>query len=573
MKKLIFLLLLSCLILGNAVILCSASSDFPTVTVSCDSTCNANGQITVSVDLSNVTSDSAYCGISFGLIYDKDNFAYSSHTTGAVISGDAGIDSTAGEINPTASENEIYVSYAAITPKTDNGNIIKIVFDVLPDAKGESDFTLSNLKIKNDKYQSIVVSQVYASTLPLPILKVDIADDIVKGGDSVTVNIALENASNYCGFSFGLIYDSTRFTYVSHSAGSVISGFANINPSAGENEVYVNFATATPISDNGSIISVVFTAHEYVNTESDFTIQDFKLKNDSYQNIASTIVNDSVRIECVHKNVQWEMSKAPQCEANGLERFECICGYYQEREITKTGHSFGEWIVDKEPSIDQEGHRYRVCDGCGKTENETIPRIESGVFSITKAAAVSGDTVELDLSLKVSAEIDTVTVPCLYYDKEKLEFIGFSNYSHIEELCSSTPVFDYSNECISFEFTEPQPFEGRICTLVFKVNENVQECSTTVSATAMIESCGKAVSTIFNSGSVNVYEYVFGDINENGDVDIDDALYLYGYTMLPDYFPISYLGEIDFNDDGVIDLQDAVMLFNYSMLPDIYPLF
>lgn len=63
-----------------------------------------------------------------------------------------------------------------------------------------------------------------------------------------------------------------------------------------------------------------------------------------------------------------------------------------------------------------------------------------------------------------------------------------------------------------------------------------------------------------------------GDINADGIVNVADALELFRYTMIPDWYPIDYSGILDFDSNGLIDLNDAVHLFRYSMMPDWYPL-
>jgi hypothetical protein len=66
--------------------------------------------------------------------------------------------------------------------------------------------------------------------------------------------------------------------------------------------------------------------------------------------------------------------------------------------------------------------------------------------------------------------------------------------------------------------------------------------------------------------------HIPGDISGDGTVDITDAQHLYQYSMLPELYPISYQGSVDFNHDGTVDIIDAQMLFRYSMLPDLYPI-
>ena len=65
---------------------------------------------------------------------------------------------------------------------------------------------------------------------------------------------------------------------------------------------------------------------------------------------------------------------------------------------------------------------------------------------------------------------------------------------------------------------------------------------------------------------------LLGDINLDGSVDISDAQLLFQYSMMPDFYPIGYTGNVDFNGDGNVDIADAQRLFQYSMMPDFYPI-
>lgn len=66
--------------------------------------------------------------------------------------------------------------------------------------------------------------------------------------------------------------------------------------------------------------------------------------------------------------------------------------------------------------------------------------------------------------------------------------------------------------------------------------------------------------------------WVLGDINGDGSVDIKDAMTLFQHSLLPDLFPITYEGSVDFTKDGAVDIKDAIAVFQYSMLPDLFPL-
>ena len=65
-------------------------------------------------------------------------------------------------------------------------------------------------------------------------------------------------------------------------------------------------------------------------------------------------------------------------------------------------------------------------------------------------------------------------------------------------------------------------------------------------------------------------EYIRGDVNGDGKVDSDDAIYLLRHTMLSAQYPINQNG--DMNGDGKVDSDDAIYLLRHTMLPGTYPL-
>ena len=96
-------------------------------------------------------------------------------------------------------------------------------------------------------------------------------------------------------------------------------------------------------------------------------------------------------------------------------------------------------------------------------------------------------------------------------------------------------------------------FDGDICTLDFKVNDNAVEGSTsTVNATSILKNGSNVISSKVTPGVVTVRVQLLGDIDGNESVDIDDAVLLFQHSMLPDIFPISYVGNVDFDKNGTV---------------------
>ena len=61
-----------------------------------------------------------------------------------------------------------------------------------------------------------------------------------------------------------------------------------------------------------------------------------------------------------------------------------------------------------------------------------------------------------------------------------------------------------------------------------------------------------------------------GDVNGDGQVNKDDAIYLLRYIVYPDKYPITVSGNV--NGDSATDKDDAIYLLRYVVYPDKYPL-
>ena len=83
--------------------------------------------------------------------------------------------------------------------------------------------------------------------------------------------------------------------------------------------------------------------------------------------IAETL--DALGHDLVHHD-----AKAPTCTESGYDAYDTCtrCGYSTYHEIPAKGHSYGDWIVDENPTCTEKGSRHRVCTVCGDTEREEI---------------------------------------------------------------------------------------------------------------------------------------------------------------------------------------------------------
>lgn len=71
------------------------------------------------------------------------------------------------------------------------------------------------------------------------------------------------------------------------------------------------------------------------------------------------------------------ITKQPDCEYNGEKTYTCkVCGHTYTRILPASGHLWSDWIIDKEPTGETEGHKYRVCEhNRHHILEETIPKL------------------------------------------------------------------------------------------------------------------------------------------------------------------------------------------------------
>lgn len=84
---------------------------------------------------------------------------------------------------------------------------------------------------------------------------------------------------------------------------------------------------------------------------------------------------------------------APTCTEMGYTIFTCSrCGDSYKGDYTDaTGHKPGDWIIDKEPTIDSEGERHKECENCGETlETEPIEKLYLTATTDTHGEAIVG---------------------------------------------------------------------------------------------------------------------------------------------------------------------------------------
>lgn len=68
------------------------------------------------------------------------------------------------------------------------------------------------------------------------------------------------------------------------------------------------------------------------------------------------------------------------CTEKGLATYQCLIDTIKIEftlSLDILEHSYGEWIITKEATYKEEGHKYHICELCLKEEGELIPLLDS----------------------------------------------------------------------------------------------------------------------------------------------------------------------------------------------------
>ena len=99
-----------------------------------------------------------------------------------------------------------------------------------------------------------------------------------------------------------------------------------------------------------------------------------------------------------HSFSEWVCVKNATCGEDGLQERVCSCGAKEESSIKKTElHSYGEWSIGAEPTVDGLGWKCRTCTVCQSQDLETIKQlspisITSHTYTIDSVGGVEWKT-------------------------------------------------------------------------------------------------------------------------------------------------------------------------------------
>lgn len=189
---------------------------------------------------------------------------------------------------------------------------------------------------------------------------------------------------------------------------------------------------------------------------------------------------------------------------------------------------------------------------------------------IDSESVTAGETFTLDISFEGELPIKTVGVFNISYNRAAFELVSG------EWSTEQTPIiqiFD-KNDLSALTFEDNVAVSDLKLTLTFKALKGANggdyrgDCD--IMITKMDGVVEQPLTTAVTEGKISVAEYSRGDVNDDGQVNSNDAIHLLRHSLMPSPYPINQSG--DMNGDGQVNSNDAIYLLRHTLIPSGYPL-
>ena len=201
-----------------------------------------------------------------------------------------------------------------------------------------------------------------------------------------------------------------------------------------------------------------------------------------------------------------------------------------------------------------------------------VPEIQKAEVMIGNATGKPGDEVQISVSFKEEVTIKSIAISDLEYDKEKLELVNVE--WDVTGILSDWGTIAENAGVLTF--TNNTAVKGNVLTFTFRILDDVAdgtcEIACQVIANEMLESGEEQnLDVTVTFGEITIKNVLKGDVNDDGYVTSDDAIYLLYHTTNNVVYPINQDG--DFDGDGHVTSDDAIYLLYYVMMPEKYPIY
>ena len=199
---------------------------------------------------------------------------------------------------------------------------------------------------------------------------------------------------------------------------------------------------------------------------------------------------------------------------------------------------------------------------------EELPTVEFEARCDSDSAYV-GDTVTFIIAVQNPVKVKAMMFEDFSYDPAVLEPVSASWL-----VSSAMADIDKDYKSAALSFSTEKLLEGDVFSITFRVLEDAPAGKYSFSFSAIARGIVSGTEQPLN---VAVFDAVFtvnetlaGDMNRDGMIDSDDAIYLLRHTVKASRYPIYQSGDV--NGDGLVNSGDAIYLMRHLFRPKLYPL-
>ena len=219
---------------------------------------------------------------------------------------------------------------------------------------------------------------------------------------------------------------------------------------------------------------------------------------------------------------------------------------------------------------------YVLCDGIKYGSACTVKVTETGVdwneplLVINSTTAPRNGEFTVLASLKNTGLLRNVGISNIEYDKNVIELVS------VKWLVKDALLSDWDDENNkgAVVFGDNTDINGVLLQLTFRIVGEVDGVETQVSCDVKAKTIVDGADTELTVSvipSTITFRQLQGDVDENGVVDGDDAIYLLYFTLFGnEHYPLNQY--CDFNGDMSVTSDDAVYLLYHTLFGDEYPL-
>ena len=459
---------------------------------------------------------------------------------------------------------------------TYNGKILTLTFDVLDSAK-EGDASVSVTYSagdisdydENDVNFSLVSGKVMVKKATSERGTISVSSASADIGTEFYIDVFMNKNPGIATFSFGFEYDKSVLSLEE----------VEVNQELGGQFAYGKKAVWTGNADTlytGKVLTLKFKVLESA-TEGDTTVKVVYSTGDisNYDeedvdfDITPGVVTVKKEASLERISVKTKPSKInyfvnERLDTTGLSLYAVYSN--GTTETVTAGYSCSPTVLTS------AGTQKITVSYYGKTTNFNVNvsdiTSETPAITVENVTAHAGDEISVKIYVKNNPGFMYMKVR-MYYDPNVLEYIGAENGTVSTDAFEIGAKTDTLMEAFLWSTSADATGDGLLVTVKFKVAETAEAGDYAVEA-RLVEAYNyneDEVDFVGVSGTVNVVDFIYGDVNGDGKINGRDvvklAKYLAAYDELTGTSSVTVSPGADANGDGKINGRDIVKLRKY----------